>query len=357
MAPLGIIECFYGRPWARDDREAYAHFLAKNHFQFYIYGPKADENLRRNWRQGFSSELIQKYSRTRNVFRDAGLKFGIILSPQGLNDGFDLASRRALDDRIKELNDIGLDMLGLFFDDMKSAPDLARRQLEIVEAARNSAGAKLIFCPSYYSHDSLLEFMFGDRPANYLETLGRELSPDVEIVWTGEQIISPEISGAHLKSIAEILRRKPFICDNFFADDGPINCNFLRLLPAQGRAPGAFLESSAWAVNPMNQSALSKIVLQAFSAHVHDGGDSRVHFETAVREHCARGAADFILSNHQRFAQEGLIELSEEEKAKWRRRLSEGSGGSVQKELLQWLDGYYAQALEVVLDQNGFGEP
>jgi hypothetical protein len=351
MDSFGLIELFYGLPWSRADRESYAGFLASIGFQFYVYGPKADNHLRKNWRDPFPTEQLDKYSAMRETFTAAGLRFGMVLSPQGLNQRLGLADRQKLKDKIQALCDLGLHHLGIFFDDMKSAPDMAAKQIEIIELARSVAPVHLLFCPSYYSDDSLLEFMFGERPAKYLETLGEKIPADVDIVWTGENIISQEISAAHLRTVAEVLRRKPFICDNFYADDGPIGCNFLRLLPPSGRDVSSFASSAGWALNPMNQAALSKIALQAFAAHVHKGQPAEEAFEKAVRENCGRATGEFILAQHQRFAHEGLIEFSEEEKAKWRRRLSENAG-PVEKELIQWLDGYYAVALEAVIGQS-----
>jgi hyaluronoglucosaminidase len=45
----GIIEGFFGRPWSWQTRQTYASFLKQNNYQYYIYAPKADRYLRRQW--------------------------------------------------------------------------------------------------------------------------------------------------------------------------------------------------------------------------------------------------------------------------------------------------------------------
>jgi hypothetical protein len=92
-------------------------------------------------------------------------------------------------------------------------PDLAERQAAIVQsAAEHGAASRLLCCPSYYSDDPVLDRAFGERPHNYLESLGAALSA-IEIMWTGEEVCSREISPGHLARVAEQIGRKPFLWD------------------------------------------------------------------------------------------------------------------------------------------------
>jgi len=54
---------------------------------------------------------------------------------------------------------------------------------------------------------------------DYLATLGRELHLDIEISWTGPEIVSPEISVAHVRELQTVVRRKPVIWDYLHAND------------------------------------------------------------------------------------------------------------------------------------------
>ena len=352
MKSLGVMEIFYGQPWSETDRLAYAQFLKDIGMGFYIYGPKADECLRKNWRLAPSKEELDKYRKIRDVYHRQGLQFGIILSPHGLDGGFDLAARRALQEKVKILNDVGLDYFGLFFDDMKSAPDLADKQIEIASVASASTNAKLIFCPSFYCYDPLLEMLFGDRPTDYLEKLGRELPSNVEILWTGEQIISSEISAEHLLAVSDTLRRKPFICDNFFADDGPMNCNMLKLVPPTGRSRDAFSKASGWAFNPMNQAHLSKLVLLATMKHLTGGHEPIAAFVEAVRTSLPPRLAEFIVSNAEVFATGGLEVLPETEREKLRDDLAEFATNPYAMEIIRWLNGDFIVDFGAMIEQS-----
>ena len=117
------MEIFYGAEWSMVDRESYARFLRQIGFKYYIYGPKADESLRKNWTRRFSSEELLKYRTLREMFTKEGLQFGMVLSPHGMDSGMDLSQARSLQGKIAALDEIGLDYLGLFFDDMKKQDD------------------------------------------------------------------------------------------------------------------------------------------------------------------------------------------------------------------------------------------
>jgi hyaluronoglucosaminidase len=209
----------------------------------------------------------------------------------------------------------------------------------------------VLFCPSYYCHDSLLDFLFGDRPPGYLEAIGAGVPESVEILWTGDQIISHEVTGQHLKEVAQLLKRKPFICDNYFANDGPINCHYLRVLPPRGRKREMFEHAKGWAFNPMNQASLSKLVLMAFSKYVKHGVDADKAFAGAIRDLCSPWLAEVLIAQHKNFAEAGLDALSPEEQLKLRKHLSTKNAG-IDRDILQWLDGRYAVGMEALLNQS-----
>ena len=46
---LGVVEGFFGRPWPMGDRRAHAGFLKSSGFDTYVYAPKNDPLLRKEW--------------------------------------------------------------------------------------------------------------------------------------------------------------------------------------------------------------------------------------------------------------------------------------------------------------------
>src|SRR5690606_16908444 len=79
--PLGVIEGFFGRSWSWQDRADYARFLATSGYHFYIYAPKNDHYLRRQWQQDWPEAEFQQLQRLRDIYRHQQLGFGLGLSP------------------------------------------------------------------------------------------------------------------------------------------------------------------------------------------------------------------------------------------------------------------------------------
>src|SRR6185436_13800930 len=110
-----------------------------------------------------------------------------------------------------------------------------------------------------YTDDPNIDRYFGQRPANYLEDLGKLLDPKVEMFWTGEEVCSREFSPGHLWRVAEQIRRKPFLWDNYPVNDGMRMSQHLHLRSFTGRPASIAPHISAHAVNPALQPMLSLI--------------------------------------------------------------------------------------------------
>ena len=166
----------------------------------------------------------------------------------GAKEGKDL-----LREKLAQLEEIGLDLLGLFFDDMPVHDGLAEKQLEAIEVVRSVSSARVIFCPAFYTPDPILEKVFGKRPERYWEEISHAPS-EVDFAWTGPKVISEEITREHLEETERLLRRKPFLWDNLFANDGPRNCKFLKFRVPYSRTKDELSRTRGWAWNPMNQA-------------------------------------------------------------------------------------------------------
>lgn len=263
--PLGLIEGYFGRPWTWDDRRANAVFLGRLGYGFYIYAPKADPWLRRQWREPHPPPVAAEITRFAAACRRAGLRFGLGLSPYAVWSEWGVEARAALQAKLMHLDELGVEDLALLFDDMPGdAPALAATQLRVIDfvAARTRAG-RLWVCPTYYSNDATLDRVFGRRPRDYLTDLGRSLPPSVGVFWTGEEVCSREYAPAHLDRVAETLRRRPVLWDNYPANDGPRMSRHLHLRAPVGRGPAVQQRVLAHAVNPALQPTLTRVVATA----------------------------------------------------------------------------------------------
>jgi len=344
------MEIFFGSPWPKAARLSYAPFLKSAGYKRYLYGPKADAFLRRRWKEEWPAEYVAELKAMGETFRASGVEFGVCFSPMGYHEEEPARAAALLGERMRQLADIGVDTLGLFFDDMPVHEALAETQLAIVREVRKVYGGHLLFCPSFYSPDPILDKVFGARPEGYLEALAAGLPSDIEIAWTGPKVISPEIPAAHLREVKETLGRAPSLCDNFFANDGPKNCKFLKLKPLAGREAEAFRAASSWYFNPMNQAELSKVALTAAAGTLLRGEEPAAAWRAALYSLCSPLLAK-ILEDHQAlFLIEGLDKISEAEKARLTAQLSPLSAEPIAAELLGFLRGDYTVGSECLTD-------
>src|SRR3546814_11090972 len=110
------------------------------------------------------------------------MRFGVGLSPYEIYLDFNEGVREALTRKLAFLDEIGIDDLAVLFDDMRGdVPGLAERQAEIAHWLRaRTAATRLLVCPSYYTDDPVLDRLFGTRPEQYLDDIGRPLQPPIQ---------------------------------------------------------------------------------------------------------------------------------------------------------------------------------
>src|SRR5690606_7640271 len=148
--------------------------------------------------------------------------------------------------------------------------------------------------------------VFGQRPANYLEDIAQGIPKDIAIAWTGPKVISPEIGHEHLSEVSQLLKRKPFIWENIFANDGPRNCKFLKLKAFTGRDEHFLQDTEAAAFHRMDQPEVSKILFLASLLVVKNNQDPSRAFAEAFSQLCSNAFGKFVLDNHEVFLDEGL---------------------------------------------------
>lgn len=348
MSHLGVMEIFFGDPWPADARLNYAGYLKSEGYGFYLYAPKADRHLRKEWSKPWEPEYVRELTEMARTFQSQGVKYGIALSPFEIDQMTTAQIDQLLDEKIGIFNKIGLDYLGIFFDDMMVYDGLAAHQITLLNKVRERTSAKILFCPTFYSYDPILDKVFGQRPPDYLEQIADGIATDVEILWTGPKVLSDEISPAHIDEVTRLLKRPPFLCDNVFANDGPKNCKFLKLKYPAGRPAESFKKANGWAINPMNQSEISKIVLSAMNKAAR-GAAPQNAFESAVRQICSEPLSQLVIKNRELFLTEGIDKIPEPVKSSLLADL-EKMNEPVALEIKDWLLGKYTVGTECLTD-------
>lgn len=349
MRSIGIVEGFFGPEWPEAQRKSYSHFLSQVGGDFYIYAPKRDQHLRKGWRDTWNDSFTAKLKNLCAHFHQNGIEFGVGLSPMGLGKILTPSDVKILEDKVRILQDLGIDILGLFFDDMPVTENLADTQISVMEVVKRAFRGKIIFCPSFYTPDPILDKVFGQRPSNYLEDIAEGIPDHVAIAWTGPKVISPEIDHQHLREVGQLLKRKPFIWENIFANDGPRNCKFLKLKPFTGRDHDFLQDTEATAFNLMNQPELSKILFLASLLVLKNKQDPSKAFEEALGQLCSPEFGKFILKHYEAFLREGLDQFEESQRNQWITELSNFSDAGAQ-EIKDWLEGKYLVGPECLTD-------
>jgi protein O-GlcNAcase/histone acetyltransferase len=258
----GVIEGFYGRDWRRDERLTVFDWSRAAGLSAYIYGPKDDVHVRARWRVPYADDKLAALCDLRDAAQARGLRFLVALAPSLDVTYSDATDRAALIARVDQLAGMGLRDLVLLFDDIPSVlPEADRPAFDSFAAAqsdianlvlarlRDTGGGTVLFCPTEYCG----RMAGGDpRGSEYLAVLGAALDPGIGVFWTGPEIVSPEITADHLRQVAEVLRRRPVLWDNFHANDYDIRR--VHAGPLGGRARDILPLVDGWFTNPNNEA-------------------------------------------------------------------------------------------------------
>jgi protein O-GlcNAcase/histone acetyltransferase len=171
-------------------------------------------------------------------------------------------------------------------EDLKRWDSFASAQCRVTNAMfrwtrERCPDARFLFCPTPYC-SRMAERKLGGE--NYLPVIGSELLPEIDVFWTGPEIISREISVAHVQELAKVLRRKPLIWDNLHANDYDGRRFFCG--PYAGRAPELRGAVAGLLSNPNCEFPLNYIPLRTLAGLVNCDGNwnPRQAYLTALRE-------------------------------------------------------------------------
>jgi protein O-GlcNAcase/histone acetyltransferase len=278
----GVIEGFYGQPWTASERLQLFDWMAAWGLNTYFYAPKDDLHHRALWREPYSALDAEPLRRLMTASRERGLRFVYGLSP-GLDIRYGReAELTRLHERFEQMIALGCDDFALLFDDIPDAMDasdlerwgsLASAQCHAANALfawmrERRPSARFMFCPTAYCGRMAAAKLGGDA---YLETVGRELLPEIDVLWTGPEIVSREITVAHVQTMQAVLCRRPIIWDNLHANDYDGRRFFCG--PYSGRQPELIGEISGLLSNPNTEFPLNYVPLRTLARFV-AGSDS-----------------------------------------------------------------------------------
>lgn len=284
----GVIEGFYGKPWSAQERSQLIEQLGEFGLNTYLYAPKDDLKHRALWRIPYSETEAAGLRSLIEACRTKGVHFFYAIAP-----GLDMAyasESPALVGKLRQLAELGCENFAVLFDDIPDAMTEADRarfgsfaaaQAFAANEAARAVGGKFLFCPTPYCGRMARRKLGG---ADYLRILGRELDAEIEILWTGPEIISAEISVGDVEEVTAQIGRKPMIWDNLHANDYDGRRFFCG--PYSGRAAGIREKVSGILSNPNCEFPLNYVALRTLGmfAQADPSWNARKAYKQALEE-------------------------------------------------------------------------
>ena len=290
----GVVEGFYGRPWTCEQRSELCDWMGNSGLNSYLYSPKDDTKHRLYWYAPYTRAEARDLARLIEQCQRHGLRFIYGLAPGFRADFTQQVMERHLRRKIDQLVSLGCRSFALLFDDippegsvenLKRYGSWAGAHITWTHSVRERLLAthpevQLLFCPTPYCGA-----MSGAvRKNEYLLEVGECLSADVEVFWTGRDIVSERITVPEIRELANVIRRRPVLWDNLYAND--YDLRRLYLGPYAGRDLALRSEVRGILINPNCEYRANFAPFRAFAGYVNArrSWDSRADHRRALEE-------------------------------------------------------------------------
>lgn len=265
----GIEKYYQAVPW-----------MAEHNINFLMLCYTAYPESARDWRKDYSDEQLAEMKELVTRSNDAGITVCLSFNPgiwskpplcHSCEDDYQASWRK-----IKDAHDIGIKWIALCLDDIhkdivpadrdkygtlqEAQVAFVNRTWEDMKAL--SPDMKLIFCPSAYTTKEM------KMNLEYTRVIGSKISPEIDLFWTGPDVVSKTITVAEAQEAEQLLKRKPFVWDNY-----PVNDMFPwrpLLAPLDGRDPELAGAVSGILFNPMKQWEASKIPMVSVAEYLNN---------------------------------------------------------------------------------------
>lgn len=253
----GIVEGFYGEQWSHENRKSLLELSGDYKMNSYIYGPKDDPYHRDKWRDPYPEGEAKKIQELATVASKNNVDLVWAIHPGG-SITFTEQDYTDLLNKCKLMYDLGVRAFAVFFDDISGPGADANKQAEFLNRLNEDLVkgkgdvASLIMCPTEYN-----KWWANPKPGTYLDILGEKLDKDVQIMWTGDRVMS-DINKASLEWVNNRVKRDVYVWWNF-----PVNdyCRDRLLLGESYGLANDVDNASGFVSNPMNQAQASKFSL------------------------------------------------------------------------------------------------
>ena len=260
----GVVEGFYGTPWSHQARLSQLKFYGKNKMNTYIYGPKDDPyHSAPNWRLPYPDKEAAQLQELVAVANENEVDFVWAIHP-GQDIKWNKEDRDLLLAKFEKMYQLGVRSFAVFFDDISGEGTNPQKQAELLNYIDEKFAQvkpdinQLVMCPTEYNKS------WSNPNGNYLTTLGDKLNPSIQIMWTGDRVIS-DITRDGISWINERIKRPAYIWWNFPVSD--YVRDHLLLGPVYGNDTTIAKEMSGFVTNPMEHAEASKIAIYSVASY------------------------------------------------------------------------------------------
>uniref|UniRef100_A0A1A7Y9D0 protein O-GlcNAcase n=1 Tax=Iconisemion striatum TaxID=60296 RepID=A0A1A7Y9D0_9TELE len=179
------------------------------------------------WRDLYSPEEAEHLIALISAAKQHKVEFIYAISP-GLDITFSNPREvAALKKKLDQVKEFGCRSFSLLFDDIEpemcpadkeAFSSFAHAQVSVTNQVYQHLGEPqtFLFCPTDYCAAFCTPNVL---QSSYLLTVGENLLPGIDILWTGPKVVSHEISIQSIEEVSSVLRRAPVIWDNIHAND------------------------------------------------------------------------------------------------------------------------------------------
>lgn len=287
----GVVEGFYGTPWCHDARLRQLKFYGENKMNTYIYGPKDDPyHSSPNWRLPYPEKEAGQLQELVKVAKENEVDFVWAIHP-GQDIKWNQEDRDLLLAKFEKMYDLGVRSFAVFFDDISGEGTNPMKQAELLNyidehfVKVKPGVTPLIMCPTEYNKS------WSDPAKGYLTTLGDKLNPSIQIMWTGDRVIS-DITQDGIQWINERIKRPAYIWWNFPVSD--YVRDHLLMGPVYGNDTRIADQMSGFVTNPMEHAEASKIAIYSVASYAWNPAryDSEKTWKDAIRNILPGAAAE-----------------------------------------------------------------
>lgn len=260
----GVVEGFYGTPWSHEARLSQLKFYGENKMNTYIYGPKDDPyHSSPNWRLPYPEKEAAQLRELVKVAKENEVDFVWAIHP-GQDIKWTPEDRDQLLAKFEKMYNLGVRSFAVFFDDISGEGTNPMKQAELLNyidehfVKVKPDVTPLVMCPTEYNKS------WSDPAKGYLTTLGDKLNPSIQIMWTGDRVIS-DITQEGIAWINERIKRPAYIWWNFPVSD--YVRDHLLMGPVYGNDTRIADQMSGFVTNPMEHAEASKIAIYSVASY------------------------------------------------------------------------------------------